>query len=90
MYNRLAGSSQRVAWANCGSAETTMKLDIATMSALLASDDALTDYDFWRAIKMIDDELYQVERTGQPIPIRMIYARHVLTVARAKRLRRTS
>ncbi|WP_442583114.1 hypothetical protein ACSBOB_14635 [Mesorhizobium sp. ASY16-5R] len=63
-----------------------MKLDIATMSARLASDAKLTDYDFWRAIKMIDDELYQIERRGRPIPMQMIYARHVLKTARSKRL----
>ena len=64
-----------------------MKLDIAMMSARLASDAKLTDYDFWRAIKMIDDELYKIERRGKPIPMQMIYARHVLKVARSTRHR---
>ncbi|PSJ64917.1 hypothetical protein [Kumtagia ephedrae] len=65
-----------------------MKLDIAAMSARLASDTKLTDYDFWRAIKMIDDELYQIERRGNPIPMQMLYARHVLRIARSTRLKR--
>ena len=65
-----------------------MKLDIATMSARLASDGRLSDYDFWRAIKMIEDELYQIERRGKPIPMQMIHARHVLKLARdSKRCR---
>lgn len=67
-----------------------MKLDITTMSARLASDTKLTDYDFWRAIKMIDDELYQIERRGKPIPMQMIYARHVLKLARSSRLHRSN
>ncbi len=66
-----------------------MKLDIATMSARLASDTKLTDYDFWRAIKMIDDEFYNIERQGKPIPMQMIYARHVLKLARSARLRKS-
>jgi hypothetical protein len=62
-----------------------MKIDVAAMSAQLASDTTLTDYDFWRAIRMIDDELYQIERRGQPIPMQMIHARHVLQTARSRR-----
>ena len=63
-----------------------MKLDTASMSAQLASDMKLTDYDFWRAIKMIDNELYQIERRGDALPMKMIYARHVLKTAMSQRL----
>ena len=54
-----------------GSSETEMKLDIASMSAQLASDMKLTDYDFWR---------------GDALPMKMIYARHVLKTAMSQRL----
>ena len=62
-----------------------MKIDIVAMSAELAADADLSDYDFWRAIKMVEDELYRIEREGRPIPMQMIYARHVLKTARSQR-----
>lgn len=63
-----------------------MKLDLADMSARLASDDTITDYDFWRAIRMLDDELYRAERGGRPIPMQLIYARQALRSAHASRV----
>ncbi|MBX3569998.1 MAG: hypothetical protein KF914_18190 [Rhizobiaceae bacterium] len=65
-----------------------MKLDLTSMSARLASDATITDYDFWRAIKMLDDELYRAERGGRPIPMQLLYARKALRAAHARRLRR--
>jgi len=68
--------------------DLAMKLDLAQMSARLASDATITDYEFWRAIKLLDDELYRAERSGRPIPMQLIYARQALRTAHACRLRR--
>ena len=35
---------------------------------------------------MIDDELYQIERRGDALPMKMIYARHVLKTAMSRRV----
>jgi hypothetical protein len=45
----------------------------------------ITDYDFWRAQRRIEDELYRCQRTGTPVPIELVYARRVVETARAKR-----
>jgi hypothetical protein len=62
-----------------------MKIDVAQISSRLASDRSLSDYDFWRALKTVNNELYRIERDRQPIPMRMIYARQILVTARKKR-----
>ena len=64
---------------------TGMKIDVAQMSSRLASDHTLSDYDFWRALKTINNELYRIERLREPIPMKMIYARAILKTARNKR-----
>jgi hypothetical protein len=63
-----------------------MKIDFRMISARLAADEELTDYDFWRAIKMIENELYRIERERLPIPMQILHARHILKTARAQRL----
>jgi len=62
-----------------------MKIDVAQMSNRLASDHTISDYDFWRALKTINNELYRMERLQLPIPMKMIYARAIITTARSKR-----
>ncbi|PWJ83960.1 hypothetical protein C7441_107120 [Pseudaminobacter salicylatoxidans] len=62
-----------------------MKIDVAQMSSRLASDHTISDYDFWRALKTINNELYRIERLRMPIPMKMIYARAIITSARSKR-----
>jgi len=62
-----------------------MKIDVAQMSSRLASDHSLSDYDFWRALRTIDDEIYRIGRLREPIPMKMIYARAILKTARNKR-----
>ena len=62
-----------------------MKIDVAQLSSRLASDHSISDYDFWRALKTINNELYRIERLRLPIPMKMIYAREILKTARRKR-----
>jgi hypothetical protein len=62
-----------------------MKIDVAQMSSRLACDHSISDYDFWRALKTINNELYRMERLHLPIPMKMIYARAILTSARNQR-----
>ncbi|WP_235897638.1 hypothetical protein [Neoaquamicrobium microcysteis] len=59
--------------------------DVANLSSTLALDTAYSDYDLWRAHKSLDDELYKLEREHRPIPIDVLYARRILSVARTKR-----
>ncbi|RUM99761.1 hypothetical protein EET67_02430 [Pseudaminobacter arsenicus] len=62
-----------------------MKIDVAQLSSRLASDHSISDYDFWRALKTINNELYRIERLRLPIPMQMIYAREIIKTARRKR-----
>jgi hypothetical protein len=62
-----------------------MKIDVAQLSSRLASDHSISDYDFWRALKTINNELYRIERQRLPIPMQMIYAREIIKTARRKR-----
>ncbi|MDH6232499.1 hypothetical protein M2281_003098 [Mesorhizobium soli] len=62
-----------------------MKIDVTKMSSRLASDQTISDYDFWRALKTINNELYRMERHRIPIPMRMIYARAIIKSARSLR-----
>lgn len=63
-----------------------MKVDIKELSDRLAHDATISDYDFWRALKTVDDELYHMERQRRPIPIDLVFARAVLKGARRRRL----
>ncbi|PSJ63698.1 hypothetical protein [Pseudaminobacter soli (ex Li et al. 2025)] len=62
-----------------------MKIDVVQMSSRLASDRTISDYDFWRALKTINNELYRLERHSIPIPMKMIYARAIIKSARSLR-----
>jgi hypothetical protein len=67
-----------------------MKLDVKSTARQLGSDPTLTDYDIWRARKMVDDELYKIDRCGGPIPMQLLYARGVLELVRTRRRRHNS
>ena len=45
----------------------------------------LRDYDFWRALKNLDNEIYCMANNNQPIPIEMIRWRAVIKRARSRR-----
>lgn len=55
------------------------------LSIVLACDERLSDYDFWRALRSVEDELYRCQRLGKPVPIDLVYARRILNAARGLR-----
>ena len=66
-----------------------MALRTQTLSNILARDETISDYDFWRALRKIENELYRCRRLGKPIPIELVYARRILHSARMERNART-
>lgn len=62
-----------------------MRIDIEQLSSQLASDTTISDYDFWRALKTIDNELYRIERQRRPIGIEIVFARAIIRNAQRKR-----
>jgi len=62
-----------------------MKQDIGAVAHQLAGDQRLTDYDFWRALKNLDNEIYRKAGDHQPIPIEMIRWRMIIKKARNQR-----
>lgn len=67
--------------------EAMVKVDIDDLSRRLAGDRGISDYDIWRALKSLNDELYGIESRRRPIPIDLVFARAVLR--RARQLRAT-
>lgn len=58
-----------------------MALRTQTLSRILARDPAICEYDFWHALRKIEDELYDCFRLGRPIPIELVYARRIISAA---------
>jgi hypothetical protein len=67
------------------SVEIPMAVDINRLSNQLAENRNITDYDFWRASKTINDALYFLEKHGFPIPMEVIQARRIIGQAKLKR-----
>jgi hypothetical protein len=65
--------------------EIPMAVDINQLSNQLAANRSITDYDFWRASKTINDALYLLEKHGFPIPMEVIQARRIIRQAKIKR-----
>jgi hypothetical protein len=65
--------------------ENPVALSTQTLSEILARDASISDYDFWRALRRIESELYRCRRLGKPIPIELVYARRILNSAWAER-----
>ena len=55
------------------------------MSERLARDPSVSDYEVWRALKTLDNELYQIETHRRPIPIDLVFARAILRRAQEAR-----
>ncbi len=62
-----------------------MKIDINELSERLAADPSLTDYDFWRTLKNLNNEILDIANNNDPIPMELIRWRAVLSRARIKR-----
>ncbi|MEQ1939998.1 hypothetical protein ABMA46_17265 [Mesorhizobium sp. CN5-321] len=65
--------------------DLTMKTDINEASERLAADSRITDYDFWRSLKNVDNEIFQIANRNDPIPMEMIRWRAILKQARSRR-----
>ena len=62
-----------------------MNNDLDKLSKRLAANATISDYDFWRVSKTIEQALYMIERYDMPIPIEVLRARNVIKKARIKR-----
>lgn len=62
--------------------------NVKSLSSLLAEDRSLTDYDFWRALQTLNDDLHRIERARRPVPINLLYTRRALEDALARRASR--
>lgn len=64
---------------------TRMKIDIEALSEKLAADPRISDYDFWRSLKNLNNEIFQIANSNEPIPFDMLRWRAVIKQARSKR-----
>jgi hypothetical protein len=62
-----------------------MKTDIKVEAARLAADPTITDYDFWRSLKNLNNEIFHIANSNEPIPFTMIRWRAILRQARMRR-----
>jgi hypothetical protein len=60
-------------------------MDIEALSAKLAADPRISDYDFWRSLKNLNNEIFQIANSNEPIPFDMLRWRAILKQARSKR-----
>ncbi|RST84856.1 hypothetical protein EJC49_18645 [Aquibium carbonis] len=63
-----------------------MTSDINRLTRRLAKNPLMTDYDFWRALRDLNDEVYALTKRGDPIPIELLKVRATLRRKRAARL----
>lgn len=62
-----------------------MRQDIGSVAHRLAEDERISDYDFWRALKNLDNEIYRMSGDHLPIPLEMIRWRVIIRQARSRR-----
>ncbi len=62
-----------------------MKNDIEDEAAKLAADPTISDYDFWRSLKNLNNEIFHMASSSEPIPFAMIRWRAILKQARLRR-----
>lgn len=62
-----------------------MTSDIEVEAARLAANPDISDYDFWRSLKNLNDEIFHFAYSNEPIPFSMIRWRAILKQARMRR-----
>lgn len=62
-----------------------MKRDIRAEADRLAEDCRLSDYDFWRTLKNVENEIFRLSSQGEPIPFELVRWRAIVRQARQKR-----
>ncbi len=62
-----------------------MSIDIDYTSERLANDPRLSDYDFWRSLKNLENEIFQLSSRKEPVPIDLLRWRRILSSARHRR-----
>lgn len=55
-----------------------MTIDIKAAAEKLAADPRITDYDFWRSLKNLNNEIFHIASNKQPIPFAMVCWRAIL------------
>ncbi|WP_230980227.1 hypothetical protein [Oryzicola mucosus] len=68
-----------------GALRMSSKTDIETEARRLAGDSRVTDYDFWRSLKNLNNEIFALSARKAPIPLEMIRWRAIIKQARLKR-----
>jgi len=64
-----------------------MTSDFKRLTRRIANSPRATDYDFWRALRDLNDEVYAISKRGEAIPIELLRLRATLRSERAARLR---
>ncbi len=59
-----------------------MRLDIKTEADRLADNPRISDYDFWRTLKNLENEIYRAAGAKEPIPFDIIRWRAIVREAR--------
>ena len=59
--------------------------DIGTAANKLAENPRISDYDFWRTLKNLENEIFRKSTDRQPIPIEMLRWRAISRQARSRR-----
>ncbi len=59
--------------------------DVDRVARSLAVDVSVSDYQLWRALKTVEDDLYRLGRSLLPVPIDLLYTRRILLAAQSRR-----
>jgi hypothetical protein len=65
-----------------------MQSDIEIKADRLAGDPRISDYDFWRILRNVNNEIFSLSSRKEPIPIDLIRWRMIVMRARAKAMAR--
>lgn len=60
-------------------------LSVGSMATKLAFDVDISDYEIWRSLKNIDNDIFQIERKRLPVPLHLVRWRGALAKAYSKR-----